>query len=133
MLDGSTVLKYPSIPGDREGIEVEAELLKILESHPRIIATKGLKEYGLVLQLPEYVEDGGTPLDGIARENTKSIMPRIHGDVANVKTNVFALGSAIYFIMMGLDLSQIETSENLGLTLRIRTKNRVNWTDCFIE
>ncbi|GKZ28826.1 hypothetical protein AbraIFM66950_001077 [Aspergillus brasiliensis] len=41
---------YPSIPGDREGIEVEAELLKILESHPRIVASKGLNEYGLVLQ-----------------------------------------------------------------------------------
>lgn len=45
--------------------------------------------------------DGKTLLDGLSRECSKSYMPRHHGDYACVKTDLFALGSAIYFIMTG--------------------------------
>jgi serine/threonine protein kinase len=45
--------------------------------------------------------DGATLLNGLARECTKSFLPRVNGDYADVKTDLFALGSAIYFIMMG--------------------------------
>lgn len=44
---------------------------------------------------------GETLLDGLSRECTKSFMSRSHGDFADVKTDIFALGSAIYFIMLG--------------------------------
>ncbi|PYH71767.1 kinase-like protein [Aspergillus vadensis CBS 113365] len=164
--DGSTVLKYPYIPGDRVGIEVEAELLKLVGSHPRIIASKGLNEHGLV---PQYAkngnvcdcftwgrdiyfdqrlrcceqaagavqlihrkrvvhcdinvrnlllddnldvllvdfqgvlksENGEKLLDGESRENSRAYMPRVHGDIANAKTDIFALGSLFYHIMTG--------------------------------
>lgn len=170
LVDETTVLKYPCLPGDREGIEIEAELLRILGKHPRIIASNGLNEYGLVLQyakngnLYKYItsghheiaveqklrwckqaaeavkyihekniihcdinlrnfllddnfdivladfqgmlksSSGETLMDGLSRECSKSFMPRSHGDYADEKTDIFALGSAIYFIMMGHEL-----------------------------
>ena len=48
--------------------------------------------------------DGNVLLDGLSRECTKSFLLRIHGDYADVKTDLFALGSAIYFIMMGHEI-----------------------------
>ena len=45
--------------------------------------------------------NGNVLLDGLSRECTKSFLPRIHGDYADGKTDLFALGSAIYFIMIG--------------------------------
>jgi serine/threonine protein kinase len=44
---------------------------------------------------------GKVLLDGLSRECTKSFLPRIHGDYADVKTDLFALGSAIHFIITG--------------------------------
>ncbi|PYI35300.1 kinase-like protein, partial [Aspergillus indologenus CBS 114.80] len=49
-------------------------------------------------------EDGATILDGLSRECSKSFAPRSHGDYADRKTDLFALGSAIYFIMMGHEI-----------------------------
>lgn len=45
--------------------------------------------------------DGKDLLDGLSRECTKSFLPRAHGDRVDVKTDLFALGSATYFIMTG--------------------------------
>jgi serine/threonine protein kinase len=165
-IDEFTVLKYPCIPGDCESIQIEAQLLEVLGSHPRIIALKGLTENGLILQrasngsLYDYLTsqsfisldrrllwckqaaeaisyihgkrvihcdinlrnllldgnldilladfqgmlksaNGNTLLDGLSRECSKSYQPRVHGDYACVATDLFALGSAIYFIMTG--------------------------------
>ncbi|KAM5474487.1 Phosphorylase b kinase gamma catalytic chain, skeletal muscle/heart isoform [Microsporum audouinii] len=141
----STVLKYPSIPGDYERIKIEAKFLAILGDHPRIISSKGRNEHGLALQYArngnlyehiiskhatislsqklswckqaaeavKYIHEkrvihwmlksphGKTLLDGLSKECTKSFMSRSHGDFADVKTDIFALGSAIYFIMLG--------------------------------
>ncbi|CAG7920977.1 unnamed protein product [Penicillium olsonii] len=147
LIDDTTVLKYSNIPGDIEGIHVEAKLLEVLGSHPRIIASKGLTEHGPLLQrasngsLYNYVlsqpvialelrlrwcrqaaeavdyihrkhvihyfqgmlksSDNVTLLDGLSRECSKSYSPRDHGDFACEKTDIFALGSAIFFIMTG--------------------------------
>ncbi|KAJ5927159.1 hypothetical protein N7516_008932 [Penicillium verrucosum] len=181
-IDESTVLKYPCIPGDCESIQIEAQLLEVLGSHPRIIALKGLTENGLVLQrasngsLNDYLTsqsfiplgrrllwckqaaeaisyihgkriihcdinlrnllldgslnilladfqgmlksaDGTTLLDGLSRECSKSYQPRVHGDYACVATDLFALGSAIYFIMTGHEvfpeLDSLEDDEEI--------------------
>lgn len=60
---------------------------------------------------------GETLLDGLAREATKSSMPRVHGDFADVKTDIFALGSAIYFLIMGHEpfpeLDDLEDEEEI--------------------
>ncbi|OJZ83725.1 hypothetical protein ASPFODRAFT_698056 [Aspergillus luchuensis CBS 106.47] len=36
-----------------------------------------------------------------SRESSKAYMPRVHGDILNAKTDIFALGSLFYHIMMG--------------------------------
>ena len=178
VIDESTVLKYPCIPGSSESLQIEAQLLEILESHPRIIQSNGLTEHGLILQyapngnLRDYIEsnlgisldqklrwckqaaeavkyihekniihcdinlrnflldkdfnllladfqgmlksaDGETLLDGLSRECSKSFLPRIHGDYADVKTDLFALGSAIYYIMTGHEIfPQLDSFED---------------------
>ncbi|CAG7936707.1 unnamed protein product [Penicillium olsonii] len=174
LIDDTTVLKYPNIPGDIEGIHVEAKLLEVLGSHPRIIASKGLTEHGLLLQRASngsmygyissqpvialelklrwcrqaaeavgYIHrkhvihcdinlrnllldtnldlwladfqgmlkssDNVTLLDGLFRECSKSYSPRDHGDFACEKTDIFALGSAISFIMTGHEVSHTLT------------------------
>ncbi|PWY87254.1 kinase-like protein, partial [Aspergillus sclerotioniger CBS 115572] len=61
LIDDSTVLKYPKIPGEGDNIKVEAQILNILGYHPRIIKSHGLTDHGLVLQyalkgnLDEYI------------------------------------------------------------------------------
>lgn len=166
LIDQTTVLKYPCVPGDHDSIRIEARLLDVLGDHPRIATSRGLTEHGLLLQrasngsLHDYITlqssiplerkllwckqaaqaisyihgkyiihcdinlrnflldkdlnllladfqgmlksaDGTTLLDGLSRECSKSFMPRDHGDYACVKTDLFALGSAIYFIITG--------------------------------
>lgn len=181
-IDEFTVLKYPCIPGDCESIQIEAQLLGVIGSHPRIIALKRVREDGLVLQrasngsLNDYLisqsvialdrrllwckqaaeaisyihgkrvihcdinlrnllldqnldilltdfqgmlksADGTTLLDGLSRECSKSYQPRVHGDYACVATDLFALGSAIYFIMTGHEvfpeLDSLEDDEEI--------------------
>lgn len=48
-VDESTVLKYPCIPDNRESIKIEARILEILGNHPRVVASKGMTEHGLLL------------------------------------------------------------------------------------
>lgn len=45
--------------------------------------------------------DGTVLLDGLSSENVKSSLPRPDPDYADQKTDIFALGSAIYYIMTG--------------------------------
>ncbi|KAL9125621.1 MAG: hypothetical protein Q9217_005197 [Psora testacea] len=47
--------------------------------------------------------DGSVDRDGLARENIKSFMPRADPNYSDSKTDIFALGSAIYHIMLGYD------------------------------
>ncbi|GIK05061.1 hypothetical protein Aspvir_009160 [Aspergillus viridinutans] len=61
---------------------------------------------------------GETLIDGLSRECSKSFMPRAHGDYADVKTDIFALGSAIYFIITGHEvfpeLDSLEDDEEIA-------------------
>jgi serine/threonine protein kinase len=45
--------------------------------------------------------DGHVLLNSLSQECTKSFLSQIYSDHADVKTDLFALGSAIYFIMTG--------------------------------
>ena len=47
--------------------------------------------------------DGSVELDGLARENIKSSMPRTDPDFADRTTDIFALGSTFYYITQGHD------------------------------
>ncbi|KAE8152355.1 kinase-like protein [Aspergillus avenaceus] len=59
-----------------------------------------LADFEGVLKSP----DGYTLLDGLARNGVKAYPPSADCGCVNVKTDIFALGSAIYFIMMGHDV-----------------------------
>ncbi|TVY87071.1 hypothetical protein LAWI1_G008296 [Lachnellula willkommii] len=103
MIDETTVLKYPCIPNMTSNLRLENQFLKILGSHPRIIGSKGLTDDGLRL---EYAVNGDLHAYITANPAT-SLQQRLrwfHGDYADVKTDLFALGSAIYFIMMGHEI-----------------------------
>ncbi|KAF6234139.1 hypothetical protein HO173_007559 [Letharia columbiana] len=45
--------------------------------------------------------DGTVDRDGLSRENTKSCMPRTDDDYSYRKTDIFALGFALYYILQG--------------------------------
>ena len=45
--------------------------------------------------------DGSIDKDGLAKENIKSFMPRTDNNHSDWKTDIFALGSALYYIMQG--------------------------------
>ena len=45
--------------------------------------------------------DGSVDKDGLARENIKSFMPRADPNYSDRSTDIFALGSAFYYIMQG--------------------------------
>ncbi|KAF1842061.1 kinase-like protein [Cucurbitaria berberidis CBS 394.84] len=48
-----------------------------------------------------FSADGEILLDGLSLESTKAYLPRTPADHARIKTDLFALGGVIYFIMMG--------------------------------
>ncbi|KAH8708422.1 kinase-like domain-containing protein [Phaeosphaeriaceae sp. PMI808] len=51
-----------------------------------------------------FSTDGVVLLDALSLESTKSYLPRTPADHARVKTDLFALGSTMYFIIMGHDV-----------------------------
>jgi serine/threonine protein kinase len=61
--------------------------------------------------------DGTIQLDGWAGEDAKFSMPRLPSDTSSRRTDIFALGSAIYFIMQGHlpfpDLDAIEDEQKI--------------------
>ncbi len=161
-----TVLKYPHTEEEMKMVQIEAKILGILGSHPRVVQSKGLTKDGLLLEFalngnlydyltihPEvslerrlawciqaieavsYIHSkrvlhcdirhdnllldanldlkladfqgqhfsagGEILLDALSLESTKAYLPRKPADHASVRTDLFALGSAIYFLMMG--------------------------------
>lgn len=67
--------------------------------------------------------DRSVLLDGLSRECTKSFLPRTNGDHADIKTDHFALGSAIYFIMMGHEVFPELDSEDDDEEVEQRFRN----------
>lgn len=81
-----------------------------------------LLDYNLSLFLADFQGmlksiDGRVILDGFSWECSKLYMSRPYGDYANVITDIFALGSAIYFIIMlheiFLELDSLEDDERI--------------------
>lgn len=186
-VDERTVLKYPHTNEEMKRVQIEASILGILGSHPRIIQSKGLTKDGLLLEFapngnlhdylathPEvsleqrlawciqttealaYIHsrrvlhcdirhenllldanldlkladfqgqyfsvDGDILLDALSLESTKAYLPRKPADHASVRTDLFALGSAIYFIVKGHevfpDLDKSKDEEEIGRRFR---------------
>lgn len=65
-----------------------------------------------------YAPDGTMLLNGFSKESPKSYMPR-KGNDANCKTDIFALGSAIYYMLTGEepfpDLDTWDNEEEIAL------------------
>ena len=75
--------------------------------HRDVSASNLLLDDDLTLKLCDFqgrllrLEDGGVEKDGISCEATKSTMPRADINHSDHKTDIFALGSALYYIMQG--------------------------------
>ncbi|KJZ71058.1 hypothetical protein HIM_09530 [Hirsutella minnesotensis 3608] len=69
-----------------------------------------------------FSTNGEILLDALSVEFTKSYLPRKPADHASVRTDLFALGSTIYFIMMGYevfpDLDKFEDEDEIGCRFR---------------
>ncbi len=69
-----------------------------------------------------FSADGVVLLDALSLESTKSYLPRTPADHARVKTDLFALGSTMYFIMMGHevfpDLNSTDDEEEIERRFR---------------
>ncbi|KAH8649592.1 hypothetical protein BGZ61DRAFT_542268 [Ilyonectria robusta] len=121
-VDATTVLKYPHTRDEMRWIQIEAKILSVLGHHPRIVQSKGLTKDSLLLEFapngnlhdyliahPELADfqgqcfsaNGDILLNALSVESTKAYLPRTPADYANMRTDLFALGSVIYFIIMG--------------------------------
>lgn len=71
-----------------------------------------------------FSADGDIVLDALSLESTKAYLPRTPADHASIRTDLFALGSAIYFIMMGHEVfPDLDKSEDEdGIERRFRTR-----------
>jgi len=74
--------------------------------HRDISANNFLLDAGLNLKLSDFqgrvlAPNGDVVEDGLSIESTKSSMPRGDSDHADWRTDIFALGSAFYYIMEG--------------------------------
>ncbi|KAF2241372.1 hypothetical protein BU26DRAFT_440754 [Trematosphaeria pertusa] len=68
IIDQDTVLKYPHEQHDQRGLKVEAAILGVLGSHPRIIKLKGWDKEGLRL---EYARQAA---EAVAYAHTKDVL-----------------------------------------------------------
>ncbi|PYI02178.1 hypothetical protein BO78DRAFT_325802, partial [Aspergillus sclerotiicarbonarius CBS 121057] len=108
-------------------IQTEAQLFNILGPHPHIIKSYGLTQHAPKGNLSDHIietpgvcvewrlrwckqvaeagvlksDDGRVLLDGLSRESAKYYCPRVDAGYVGMKTDIFALGSVIYFIMLG--------------------------------
>ncbi|ORY58518.1 uncharacterized protein BCR38DRAFT_447532 [Pseudomassariella vexata] len=111
-VDDSTVLKYPLSPNDdMSRLKAEKKLFEAVGEHERIIKLKGSSAMGLYLERAVkgdlyfqgmlLAHDGTVLVDGCSRETTRYYRPRYDPEDADTKTDIFALGCTIYFIIMG--------------------------------
>lgn len=168
-IDDTTVLKYPREKEDMEQVRIEAKMLDLLGSHPRIIQSKGLTKHGLLLEFmpngnahdylsahsdvsldqrlawcvqaaeavayihsrrvlhcdirhdnflldanldlkladfqgEHFSPTGAIVLDGGSLESARAWLPRDPPGRCSVRTDLFALGSALHFLMTGAEV-----------------------------
>ena len=111
LIDEPKVLKHPRIAGDNTGIEVEAQLLAVLGSYPRIVNSYGLSEHGLLLQyapngnLSEYIrsaprfQNGYFPTDDHACSKITT----------KCRRQLYESAEDVIF-----DISELQTSKGVG-------------------
>lgn len=100
-------------PGLRRRLEWVCQVAEALATvhkkgvlHRDISANNLLLDAELDIKLSDFqgrllAQDGKVQEDGLSVENTKSFMPRDDSNYADWKTEIFALGSAFYYIMEG--------------------------------
>jgi serine/threonine protein kinase len=70
-----------------------------------------------------FSKDGIILLDGLSLESTKAYLPRTPADHARITTDLFALGSSIYFIMMGYEVfPNLDSSNDEEIERRFRAE-----------
>jgi serine/threonine protein kinase len=72
-----------------------------------------------------FYPDGKICLNGDSAEGVKSLMPWSDANNANQKTDIFALGSAIYFLLKGhLPFPDLDSwKDKLEIVSRFKTKH----------
>ncbi|KAF6819476.1 serine threonine protein kinase [Colletotrichum plurivorum] len=134
-LDEARVLKYPNEVGlldsdeARNNLIVESKLYEQVEEHEHIIKSYGLREDGFlvleraangnVFDSPTFQgrlmsECGETILDGGSLEQAQYYCPRESTSRADVKTDLFRLGSTIFFLVVGHEPFPDITGHNEG-------------------
>ena len=111
LIDEPKVLKHPRIAGDNTSIEVEAQLLAVLGSYPRIVNSYGLSEHGLLLQyapngnLSEYIRSAPRFQNGYFRTDDHACSEI----TTKCRRQLYESAEDVIF-----DISELQTSKGVG-------------------
>ena len=106
----------------RQASEAVAMIHKAGVIHCDINVNNLLLDHNLMIKICDFQglllrADGSVDKDGFAKENVKSFMPRTDNDFADKKTDIFALGSALHYLMEGHEpfpeLNSIDDEEEI--------------------
>ncbi|OBT91686.1 hypothetical protein VE01_10240 [Pseudogymnoascus verrucosus] len=115
-VNDSTILKYPHFKGTSAALEklrIAKETAEgVAYAHQRNVLICDIHARNILLDAEFHIKlcdfqgrllspDGEILISGGASENAESFMPRCDKEFADVKTDLFALGSTIYHIITG--------------------------------
>jgi len=127
--DGALVSSQMRLKWAMEATEGVSEMHRRGVLHCNIHPNNMLLDNNLDVKLCDFQGkllnlDGTVRLEGSSSEDAKSSMPRSDPNLATRKTDIFALGSAIYFIMKGHqpfeELDSFNDAERIEMKFRLR-------------